>query len=189
MFNLLLLLAALAVMAIILIAGVSAGIKPNRTRRAFIFLALAALPGLWTVGLLVRADATMKTNAFCLRCHEMAPFGESLESSDPDVLAASHYGNGWISRERACYDCHTEKTIRGAIVAKLTWLHDLRVHYLGTIPDTIRLHEPYNSAICMSCHGEVSEAELPGHPPGLPEEIEEGRMSCLDCHGPGHSVP
>jgi nitrate/TMAO reductase-like tetraheme cytochrome c subunit len=186
MYVVLLLFTALAVIAVLVLAGVSAGIKPNKTRRAFVFLALAALPGLWTLGLLVRADATMKTNRFCLRCHEMGPFAESMESGDPNLLAASHYTNDWVNRERACYDCHTEKSVRGAIEAKLTGMHDMRVHYLGTIPDTIVLRKPYGSRICLSCHGEASIVELAGHPSGLLDEIEEDLTSCLDCHGPGH---
>ena len=186
MYVILLLFVALIAIALILLAGVSARVKPNRTRRAFVFLALTALPGLWTVGLLAQADTTLKSVGFCLGCHEMAPFGESLESQNQELLAASHYQNGWIDRERACYDCHTEPGIAGFVDAKLTGMHDLRVHFLGTIPESIELRRPYPNGICVSCHGESEMSEQPGHAPGLMREVMIGRMTCLGCHGPAH---
>ncbi|MBN1631346.1 MAG: NapC/NirT family cytochrome c [Thermoleophilia bacterium] len=186
MYTVILLLAALVVIAVALLAGVSAGVKPGMTRRAFVFLALTVLPGLWTLGLLVRADATMKSVGFCLGCHEMEPFGSTLMASGANVLAASHYRNEFVDRGSACYECHSEDTIAGAIDAKLTGLHDIRVHYLGTIPDTIRLKEPYKSSICLSCHGATAVGEEPGHPHDLMATISAGDMSCLDCHGPAH---
>jgi nitrate/TMAO reductase-like tetraheme cytochrome c subunit len=186
MYVVFLLLGALLITAIVLFVGISAGVKSSGTRRIFVFLALTALPALWTMGLLVRADSTLRSAKFCLACHEMAPFGESLESGDQDLLAASHYQNGWINRQRACYDCHTEPGIGGFVDAKLTGIHDLRVHFLGTIPEKIELRRPYPSSICISCHGERDISERDGHSPGLLREVMIGNMTCVGCHGPAH---
>jgi cytochrome c-type protein NapC len=186
MYIALLLVAALIAIGVALLAGVSAGVKPSMTRRAFVFLALAALPGLWTMGLLVRADSTMKSVGFCLRCHEMEPFGESLHSSDQSLLAASHYQNAWVPQDRACYGCHTEDTLEGEIDAKIKGMDNLRIHYFGSIPEAMSLRKPYDSRICTSCHGESSLEKQPVHPPDLFQDVKAGGQSCLTCHGPAH---
>lgn len=160
-----------------------------RGLRGVAFVAMVALPGLWTLGMLVHADGQMRSTGFCLSCHEMAPYGESLSSGDGDALARQHYGNGWVDAEKACYVCHTSPGVSGFVDAKLTGLHDVRVHYMGTVPDTIRLVDPYPNDICLSCHGgEPVFEDSPGHryPETLRDDLTQDRTSCLECHGPGH---
>lgn len=182
-----LVVAAVLITALMLVVLRSIGPRVPGPRRTLLFLALVLLPLLWLVGALSHVDGTMKSVGFCLGCHEMATYGESL--TGVESLAAAHYDGGWVDRERACYDCHTESTLAGEIGAKLRGMHDLRVHYLGTVPERIELAEPYPNGICLSCHGrEESFLAVAGHeyPETLFEDVVGGDTSCLECHAPAH---
>jgi nitrate/TMAO reductase-like tetraheme cytochrome c subunit len=180
---------AVLIVAFIVLVLRAPGRAVTRPRRTLLFLAIVVLPLLWLAGALLHADATMKSVGFCLRCHEMEPYGESLLAGGSRTLSGSHYSGGWVDRERACYQCHTESTLAGEIGAKWRGTHDLVVHYLGTVPEEIELIEPYPNAICLSCHGPREQfLEEAGHayPEALFDEVSNGRTSCMECHTPAH---
>jgi len=159
--------------------------------RSFALVAMIILPGVWLLGMFGYADSEMKKVSFCTSCHEMKRHGESLLNDDHDALAAMHYLNNRVDQKKACYVCHTEPGLAGYVDAKLRGLHDVRVHYFGEVPEEFELVAPYDNAVCLQCHGEAKNfLEGMGHqyPETLIDDLKAGEVSCLDCHGPAHSL-
>jgi nitrate/TMAO reductase-like tetraheme cytochrome c subunit len=157
------------------------------TSRSYSVFALGVLPVLWVVGTLAYADSATKATSFCLRCHEMAPYGMSVTRGGASV-PAMHYENAWVKRGTACYVCHTSPGLSGYAVAKTKGIRDVFVHFAGRVPDKIRLDAPYDTTICLSCHGrDEAFLELPSHeqiidtPPG-------GEVTCAGCHAFAHDL-
>ena len=69
------------------------------------FVALFLLPALsvWA-GLSTQMERA--TTTFCLSCHVMTDYGRSLLIDDPSYIAAVHFQNNRVPRDRACYTCH-----------------------------------------------------------------------------------
>jgi len=160
----------------------SRGIRP---RGSLAFLVLVVLPVLWIVGALAYADGATKSTSFCLRCHEMVQYGESV-TADNATVPAAHYRNEWVDRETACYVCHTSPGLSGVLTAKTKGLRDVVVHFVGEVPDEIHLDAPYDAAICLSCHGRgeaflerADHRKLAEAPPG-------GDVTCAGCHAVAH---
>ena len=123
-----------------------------------------------------------KSTEFCVSCHVMEPYGASLHYDDLDYLPASHFQNGLVPREKACYTCHTQYTMFGDIHAKLGGLKHVWIYYTGQTPEQIELYEPYNNRECLHCHGESRsfvEGELHVDMLG---ELRSNEVSCLECH-------
>jgi cytochrome c-type protein NapC len=136
-----------------------------------------------------------KSTSFCLSCHIMEPYGQSLRVDDPSYLAAAHFQNHRVPADEACYTCHTNYAMFGTFKAKLGGLRHLYVHYLKTEPrpQDIQLHEPYNNRECLHCHlgarsfeqGAVHNAD----PDTLPA-VKANKLSCISsgCHDVVHNV-
>lgn len=136
-----------------------------------------------------------KSTAFCLSCHIMEPYGESLHIDDPSYLAAAHYQNHRVPADEACYTCHTNYAMFGTFKAKLGGLRHLYVFYLKKMPapENIKLHEPFNNRECLHCHlgarsfeqGAVHNAD----PDTLPA-VKANKLSCISsgCHDAVHNV-
>ena len=45
---------------------------------------------------------------FCLSCHVMSEYGQSLHYDDKSYIPSVHYNNNFVPREHACYTCHTD---------------------------------------------------------------------------------
>jgi hypothetical protein len=150
---------------------------------------MVALPGLWLLGMLVHADTSMRKTSFCLSCHEMQPYGSSLTTNGEETLAAAHYRGGRSDRDKACYVCHTKPAIAGYVDAKLRGLHDVRVHYFGEIPERLSIRGGYDVSICLECHAITENFRDVDIHDAVMADIETGSVTCLDCHGPAHSIP
>lgn len=136
-----------------------------------------------------------KSTAFCLSCHIMEPYGQSLHVDDPTFLAAAHYQNHRVPADEACYTCHTNYAMFGSFKAKLAGLRHLYIFYLREppSPENIKLHEPYNNRECLHCHlgarsfeqGAVHNAD----PDTLPA-VKANKLSCISsgCHNTVHNV-
>ena len=74
--------------------------------KSLAFMALFALPGLALLGGASRHYEQAQTTAFCLSCHAIQPYRESLHIDDARFLPAAHYQNRRIPIDRACYACH-----------------------------------------------------------------------------------
>jgi nitrate/TMAO reductase-like tetraheme cytochrome c subunit len=156
--------------------------------KALAFVAFFLLPGVVTgLGFRSHLERSKRTD-FCLSCHAMAPYGASLLADDADSLVASHFQNRRIPRDQACFTCHTTYTMFGDAEAKLKGLKHVWVNYLGRVPDSIELYEPYQNRECLHCHaGARSYEEHEMHADDL-EGLAKGTTSCLECHEVVHDV-
>lgn len=134
-----------------------------------------------------------KETQFCLSCHVMAPYGRSLYIDDPTYAPAAHFQNARVPRDEACYTCHTDYVIYGSLRAKLRGLRHVYVQYVGTIPTTIQLYNPYNNRECLHCHDgarSFEEGAVHSADPSIMASIKSNQLSCLTsgCHDNVHAV-
>ncbi len=152
------------------------------------FAALFVLPGLVLLGGAVRHYEQAQTTTFCLSCHLIEPWEESLHIDDPRFLAAAHYQNRRVPVDRACYTCHTDYTMFGDIDDKVRGFRHVWHAVLGTAAEPIELYEPFDNRACLACHrGARSYEEQAAHAPYL-ADLQQGARSCVMCHNLVHEV-
>lgn len=156
--------------------------------RILAFVALLLLPLLATaVGLSAHVEHS-KSTAFCLSCHVMEPYGQSLRVDDAAWVPARHFQNHLVPRDRACFTCHTDYTMFGDAKAKLRGLRHVWVYYVGKVPEKIELYEPYNNRECLHCHAGARSFEESDLHRDLRAELGANTTSCLECHDMTHEV-
>ncbi len=185
----------LIAVALAILLAARAELTRARGGKILAFLTLFILPVL-AVGLgysehMDRAESTQ----FCLSCHVMHDFGQSLYVDDPSYLAARHFQNHLVPTDRACYTCHTDYTMFGTVHAKFRGLRHIYVQYLGKVPQPadIKLYTKFNNRECLHCHaGMRAFEEEPKHSktPELMGQITSNQMSCnaAHCHDTVHEV-
>lgn len=134
-----------------------------------------------------------KTTAFCLSCHTMEAYGKSLYVDDPTHIPAAHYQNHRVSKDQACYSCHTQYAMFGTLKAKLYGLKHVLIYYLGKppAPEDIKLYEPYNNRECLHCHAgarSFEEGAMHNADPATLPAIKSNQLSCLSCHDVAHDI-
>lgn len=186
--DLALVFAVIATIALIALVVERPRLLENRGGKALAFLALCLLPvGALGLGAYSHLESSKRTE-FCLSCHVMEPYGESLRLDDSEALPASHYQNRRIDQETACFTCHTSYAMFGDVEAKMKGLKHLWVNYVGEIPEKIELYDPYSNRECLHCHSgarafEESELHL-----DIRAELADGTTSCLECHATSHEA-
>lgn len=161
--------------------------------RLLAFIGIFLLPVLiCSMALGTHMEESKRTD-FCLSCHMMKTHGMSLYVDDKEYIPAVHFQNHRIPKDQACFTCHTTYTLYGDYAAKLRGLKHLYYQYIGTIPDTIHLYEPFSNRECLHCHeGARSFEEKSIHlsTPGLMDSIKRDQMSCLSsgCHDVAHDI-
>lgn len=181
---------ALVTIALVVTLVVKPRLTAGRPGKALAFVALFVLPLLVTaLGVSAHLEKA-KSTEFCLSCHEMEPYGESLHLADPSYLAANHFLNNRVPRDHACFTCHTTYTMFGDVKAKTNGLVHLWVHYTGKVPANgeIELYSPYQNRECLYCHGAARTYLEDQNHIDMSVEIASGEVSCLECHGPVHDV-
>jgi cytochrome c-type protein NapC len=153
------------------------------------FLAFCVLPvlcGFW--GLSDHLERSKQT-AFCLSCHIMAPYGQSLYAADAVYIPAAHFQNHRIPAGEACYTCHTDYAMYGTLRVKLHGLRHVYVQYFGTPMQPIKLYDPYNNRECLHCHEGARSFENDTHT-ALLEQIKSNQLSCVSsgCHDTIHNA-
>ena len=163
--------------------------------RMLAFLALFLLPSAAVWAGIAQHMERAKSTEFCLSWHTMEEYGKSLYVDDKGYLAAAHFQNNRIPRERACYTCHTDYTMFGGLNDKRRGLSHVYVQYFGTIPKSgeIKLYQPFNNRECLHCHaGARSFLETSAHQksPDLIEKTTNNQLSCMSsrCHDTTHDV-
>lgn len=159
-------------------------------------LAFAAMFLLPTVAMVMGSAEHLersKQTEFCLSCHPMHDYGRSLLVDDKEFVPANHFQNKRISRDQACFTCHTDYTMYGDLSAKIRGVKHLYVQYLGTIPDTLKLYTPYNNRECLQCHGDARTFEGNRHHKETDTTLaamKDNRLSCLasGCHDVIHNI-
>ena len=182
-------LTSIALMAVILFKDMAG----ERLGKLLLVVAALVFPGLGVVGAIGINLERSKRVDFCVSCHEMAPYGESLGIDDDELVPANHSQNRLVSRDKACYQCHTDYTMFGPIEAKIAGIRHVLVHYTGQVPERIELYKPYDSGVCLNCHAGARSFEESRHhtrKEGLLAGLKSGEKSCLDsgCHDLAHEV-
>lgn len=151
-------------------------------------VALAVLPAVATTfGANAHLEAS-KSTEFCLSCHAMQPYGESLQLDDTSHVPAAHFQNSRVPRDHACYSCHTTYTMYGDLDSKMKGLRHLWVNYFGTIPEKIELYEPFQNRECLHCHDGARTFEENEFHADFRQELATNETSCLECHDVAHEV-
>jgi cytochrome c-type protein NapC len=191
------LIIALVLFSIALIAllVVRPAITATHGGKVMAFLVLFLLPVLCaTMGVSSELERS-KTTKFCLSCHIMESYGQSLHVDDPSYLAAAHFQNHRVPADEACYTCHTNYAMFGSFKAKMGGLRHVYAYYLTKppAPENIQLHEPFNNRECLHCHlgarsfeqGAVHNAD-----PDLLPAVKANKVSCISsgCHEVVHRV-
>ncbi len=181
-------LVVVVTVVLITLIVVRSQVTAGRSGKALAFVALFVLPMLVTsLGVAAHLEHS-KTTEFCLSCHVMEPYGESLWVDEVDYVAANHFQNNRIPRDRACFTCHTTYTMYGDLQAKLQGLKHVWVNYLGTVPETLELYQPYNNRECLNCHRGGRRFEEDELHLEVRAELETNETSCLECHASIHDV-
>lgn len=175
---------------LIVLVLVRPSVLEGRTGKALAFLGWFVLP---VLALVFGVEAHMqraKSTEFCLSCHVMEPYGESLRIDDSSYLPASHFQNRRVPPEQACYSCHVDYTLFGGVEAKLNGVKHLWVYYTGAspAPGEIELYEPYSNSVCLHCHGGARSFEESELHVDILADLRTDEMSCLDCHDQIHAV-
>lgn len=181
-----------ALAAITVVFVVLRRIEAGRFRSGWVLglLGFVALPMLV---LLIGGSYQMKqagTTEFCLSCHEMKPYGQSLLIDDPDQLQAAHYQNKRIPRDRACYSCHTSYTMFGGVSDKLRGARHVLKHFFpGDNKDApFHLYDPFLNRECLHCHAGARTFEESEYHEDVLEDLKNETISCLDCHYTSHGI-
>ncbi len=136
-----------------------------------------------------------RTTRFCNSCHVMELHTRSLRVDDDTLLATTHFLNGAVPREEACFACHTTYTMYGDFEAKLRGLKHLYFNYTKPNLDEtkIKTYDAYHNRECLHCHEGTRKFER-----GKQHRVEAGSMqkirnnekSCIakGCHEFVHDV-
>ena len=187
-FTIILSILALATLGVIGFLVRRPGLTSNLGGKVLAFLALCLLPGLLLLGGADRHYEQAKTTTFCVSCHVIEPYAESLLIDHPRFVPAAHFQNRRIPAERACYTCHTNYTMFGDVDDKIRGVRHVWHAVLGTGSDPVTIYSPFKNLACLTCHnGARSYEEHVAHIPFL-KQMAEGKTSCLMCHNLIHEV-
>lgn len=191
------LVAAFLILAVLLALLMLRGSSLTRSTggKVLAFFALFLFPALALgAGFSAHMERAQSTE-FCLSCHVMNEHGRSLWVDDSGYLAATHFQNNLVPRERACYTCHTDYAMFGGVRSKIRGLRHLYVHYLAHEPpaDEIKLYEPYNNRECLHCHDggrKFLQHSAHNRTPDAMATIRSNALSCISsrCHDTVHDV-
>lgn len=171
-------------------------IRPSLTRAAgwkiVAFIGLCVLPALCIVGGMNAHVQRSEQTRFCVSCHVMIPYGQSLYVDDAGHIPAQHFQNHRVPVDMACYSCHADYSIYGPLKDKLQGLKRIYIQYVSTAPDpaSIRVPGGFQNAQCLHCHlGARNFEENPVHAAML-DSLKSNQTSCLTsgCHDTAHDV-
>jgi cytochrome c-type protein NapC len=171
-------------------------IRPSLTSAAgwkiVAFIGLCVLPALCIVGGMNTHVQRSEQTRFCISCHVMIPYGQSLYVDSPTPIPAQHFQNHRVPADMACYSCHADYTIYGPLNDKLQGLKRIYIQYVSTPPNpaAIRIAGGFKNAQCLHCHlGARNFEENPVHS-AMMDSLKSNQTSCLTsgCHDTAHDV-
>ena len=181
-------IAVTAILLLIVVGRRPESLVADARGRLLGLIAFVALPSVFFVGGFDSHVARSKSTSFCLSCHVMEPYGESLHVDDSELVAAAHFQNGRIDREHACYTCHTTYTMYGPLTSKMAGLGHIWRYYVAGYPEKLELRLPFQNRECLHCHGgSRSYEESDAHSDDLPA-LAANETPCLECHSEVHAV-
>ncbi len=168
-------------------------LSASRAGRILILIGLCLLPvGAGALGVSHDLGRSTETR-FCLSCHEMRPYGQSLLIDDNEPVPAVHYQKRLVDRDTACYTCHRDYALFGDVSTKLSGLRHVWAHFAGGPPAAIKLYRPYPNASCLHCHAGARGYETSKHHATAEVnllDLQAGKLSCLakGCHAVTHDI-
>jgi cytochrome c-type protein NapC len=171
-------------------------IRPSLTRAAgwkiVAFIGLCVLPALCIVGGMNAHVQRSEQTRFCVSCHVMIPYGQSLYVDDASHIPAQHFQNHRVPVDMACYSCHADYSIYGPLKDKLQGLKRIYIQYVSTAPDpaSIRIPGGFQNAQCLHCHLGARNFEENAVHAAMPDSLKSNQTSCLTsgCHDTAHDI-
>jgi cytochrome c-type protein NapC len=171
-------------------------IRPSLTRAAgwkiVAFIGLCVLPALCIVGGMNAHVQRSEQTRFCVSCHVMIPYGQSLYVDDASHIPAQHFQNHRVPVDMACYSCHADYSIYGPLKDKLQGLKRIYVQYVSTAPDpaSIRIPGGFQNAQCLHCHLGARNFEENAVHAAMLDSLKSNQTSCLTsgCHDTAHDI-
>ena len=132
---------------------------------------------------------------FCNGCHVMNPYVADARDPKSDTLAAIHARNGYFGQD-ACYTCHEDYSMFGAVTTKMQGMKHMQVYYttyrnadpMNPQPP-IKLYEPFKVTNCTHCHSLTAPTfrDVDDHKDAM-DKILAGKMVCnsSSCHDHAH---
>ena len=185
-------LIALIVLTIVL--AVFFFVRPVRAvgagEKILVFIALFILPLLCIGGGMSTHVQRSEQTQFCISCHAMARYGQSLYVDDPNYIPAAHFQNHRVPVEAACYTCHADYTIYGPLKDKFQGISRIYMQYVSTPPSTIHIRGGFKNLLCLHCHGGARDFEANPVHQGIMDSLKSNQMSCISsgCHDTVHNV-
>jgi NapC/NirT cytochrome c family, N-terminal region len=176
--------------ALALIFLIRPGVTANVGWRIVAFVGLCVLPAMCMVGGMNAHMVRSEQRRFCISCHAMAPYGQSLYLDDPKFLPAQHFQNHRVPPDMACYECHADYSIYGPLKDKMRGLTRIYMQYVSKPPNPITIPGGYSNLQCLHCHGGARAfVENPVHS-AMIDTLTSNQMSCLTsgCHDAVHDV-
>lgn len=177
----------------IVLAGVFL-VRPSVTAGAsgkiIAFIGLCVLPALCIVAGMNTHMERSETTKFCISCHAMERYGQSLHIDDPKFIPAAHFQNHRVPADMACFSCHADYTIYGPLRDKMRGLTRIYMQYVSKPPDPITIPGGFQNSQCLHCHsGARSFEESPTHS-AMMDTLKAGELSCVSsgCHDSIHDV-
>jgi len=156
------------------------------------FIGLCVLPALCIVGGMNTHIQRSEQTRFCISCHVMVPYGQSLYVDDPSHIPAQHFQNHRVPVDMACYSCHADYGIYGPLKDKLQGLKRIYLQYVSTPPDpaSIRIAGGFKNAQCLHCHLGARSFEENAVHAALLDSLKTEQTSCLTsgCHDTAHDI-
>jgi nitrate/TMAO reductase-like tetraheme cytochrome c subunit len=169
-------------------------IRPSLTSAAgwkiVAFIGLCVLPALCIVGGMNTHVQRSEQTQFCISCHVMVPYGQSLYADDPSHIPAQHFQNHRVPADMACYSCHADYSIYGPLKDKMQGLKRIYMQYVSAPPNPITISGGFKNAQCLHCHlGARNFEENPVHA-AMMDSLKSNQTSCLTsgCHDTAHDV-
>ena len=165
----------------------------TRGGKMLAFISLFVLPvALAGAGVTTHIELSKRTE-FCLSCHIMEPYGQSLHIDDSSHLAASHFINHRIPADEACYTCHTDYTMFGGTKAKMRGLRHVWVWLTQDPKPPLHLYSRYTNRNCLHCHlgaKSFEEGAIHNADPETMRQIKADELSCVSsgCHDLNHDT-
>jgi len=169
-------------------------IRPSLTSAAgwkiVAFIALCVLPALCIVGGMNTHVQRSEQTQFCISCHVMTPYGQSLYVDDPSHIPAQHFQNHRVPPDMACYSCHGDYSIYGPLKDKVQGLKRIYIQYVSTPPNPITIPGGFKNAQCLHCHLGARGFEENQVHAAMIDSLKSNQTSCLTsgCHDTAHDV-
>ena len=129
---------------------------------------------------------------FCISCHVMIPYGQSLYVDDPKHIPAQHFQNHRVPADMACYACHADYSIYGPLNDKVQGLKRIYMQYVSTPPnpEAITIPGGFKNGQCLHCHLGARGFEENAVHAAMMDSLKSNQMSCLTsgCHDTAHDV-